>query len=251
MRSLYCRGPVLATHPAAARRAFLRLASRAGVVIHERSGVAAVEPGLLRLEGGGEARFDECLWCTQAEAAGWLAATGLPLDAEGFIRIDEHLAADGGPPGVFACGDVASSRPHPRPKAGVYAVRQVQRARGAWGLCQEAAAARARRPQLPAARPCHRYHTSVSPVPLPPASPPRAPPPSTPPPPGPAPRRKPAPPPDRPAAAALRPAVHQPQPHHRRRPLRDRHQGLGVLRGRVGVDYEGQDRPGLHGQVWS
>jgi hypothetical protein len=183
-RSLYCRGEILATHTPAARRAFVRLFAAAGVQLREGVAVAAVERGRLVLEGGGEAAFDECLWCTQvgmlprlgtahhelllwwwlplawlacpafrlaphrpsadakspkaslppqnpvtpqAAAAGWLASTGLPLDPEGFIRIADTLQCDGGPEGVFAAGDVASCPAHPRPKAGVFAVRQVGR----------------------------------------------------------------------------------------------------------------------------
>jgi selenide,water dikinase len=40
---------------------------------------------------------DEVLWCTQASAAGWLAGTGLPTDATGFLAVDEYLRSDGGP----------------------------------------------------------------------------------------------------------------------------------------------------------
>lgn len=46
-------------------------------------------------------------------------------DEHGFVAIDETLRVDGGPPNVFACGDCATSTSHPRPKAGVFAVRQV------------------------------------------------------------------------------------------------------------------------------
>ena len=44
-------------------------------------------------------------------------------DDLGFIAVNDYLQSDGGPPEVFACGDVSSSTSHPRPKAGVYAVR--------------------------------------------------------------------------------------------------------------------------------
>lgn len=44
-------------------------------------------------------------------------------DEAGFVRIDECLRAEGWD-NVFAVGDVATSAIHPRPKAGVYAVRQ-------------------------------------------------------------------------------------------------------------------------------
>lgn len=48
----------------------------------------------------------------------------ISADSEGFLAINEFLQSDGGPPNVFAVGDVASCRLHPRPKAGVFAVRQ-------------------------------------------------------------------------------------------------------------------------------
>ena len=44
-------------------------------------------------------------------------------DELGFIAVNDYLQSNGGPPEVFACGDVSSSTSHPRPKAGVYAVR--------------------------------------------------------------------------------------------------------------------------------
>jgi hypothetical protein len=47
----------------------------------------------------------------------------MSADSAGFIRIDESLRAEG-VENVFAVGDVANSVKHPRPKAGVYAVRQ-------------------------------------------------------------------------------------------------------------------------------
>ena len=45
-------------------------------------------------------------------------------DELGFLSINEYLQAADGPPNIFACGDVATSTVHPRPKAGVFAVRQ-------------------------------------------------------------------------------------------------------------------------------
>ena len=66
--------------------------------------------------------FDEALWVTEAAAAPWLAETGLALDAGGFVETDEYLRSPADA-SVFAAGDVASMRGHPRDKAGVYAVR--------------------------------------------------------------------------------------------------------------------------------
>lgn len=47
-------------------------------------------------------------------------------DAQGFLAITDCLQSEGGPSEVFAAGDVASCAKHPRPKAGVFAVRQVR-----------------------------------------------------------------------------------------------------------------------------
>lgn len=50
-----------------------------------------------------------------------------PADAQGFIATRDTLQViEGGPPEVFAAGDVATCMPYPRPKAGVFAVRAVR-----------------------------------------------------------------------------------------------------------------------------
>ncbi len=51
-----------------------------------------------------------------------LRQTGLSLDDSGFVRVDENLRSPSHPQ-VFAAGDVAALA-DPRPKAGVFAVRQ-------------------------------------------------------------------------------------------------------------------------------
>lgn len=52
-----------------------------GIDLHEvEGGVAEVQPTLLQLSDGSQLPFDECLWCTQAGAAGWVADSGLPTD---------------------------------------------------------------------------------------------------------------------------------------------------------------------------
>ncbi|KAK9902254.1 hypothetical protein WJX75_009733 [Coccomyxa subellipsoidea] len=120
---LFCKGGLLQQHTRYARNIFLRVLKERGVRLFEGRGVAAVEAGRLVLDDGIAEPFDEALWCTQAAAPAWLRDTGLPLDSAGFIRIDESLRAEG-VENVFAVGDVANSVKHPRPKAGVYAVRQ-------------------------------------------------------------------------------------------------------------------------------
>lgn len=84
---------------------------------------AVVPPGALVADDG--RRFDAhlALFATGAGAPAWLAGSCLALDDQGFVSVDATLASRSHPE-VFAAGDCASVLPHPRPKAGVYAVRQ-------------------------------------------------------------------------------------------------------------------------------
>ncbi len=53
----------------------------------------------------------------------WLRETGLGLDQSGFIAVNATLESCNSA-GVFAAGDCAAVAEHPRPKSGVFAVRQ-------------------------------------------------------------------------------------------------------------------------------
>jgi selenide,water dikinase len=121
--TLVTREEILAGHNASVRRRFRTLLDVRGIGVVENSAVKKVEDGAVYCANGDRIGFDELIWVTEAGAASWLGDTGLDLDASGFIRIDATLQSLGHP-NVFAVGDVASNVEHPRPKAGVFAVRQ-------------------------------------------------------------------------------------------------------------------------------
>lgn len=93
--------------------------------------VVAVEEGLVRVTDstpgrGGHTTSIACnatIMATGASAAPWLSTTGLAVDSSGFVRVNNRLQSMSHP-FVFAAGDIASIAGQPRPKSGVYAVRQ-------------------------------------------------------------------------------------------------------------------------------
>lgn len=114
---------ILPSHPPRVRRIFTRVLRERGITVHAPRAAVRVEPNLLHLDGGGTVAFDAALWATQAGAAPWLAASGLDCSPGGFVLVDETLRSTNDP-AIFAAGDVADMVGHPRPKAGVFAVRQ-------------------------------------------------------------------------------------------------------------------------------
>jgi selenide,water dikinase len=121
--TLLTRGPeVLPTHNPGVRARFQRVLRERGIEVLVDHTVVEVTPGAVRAEGRDPVPADAVLWVTEAGAPAWPGAAGLAVDAGGFIRVDGHLQSVSHP-GVFAAGDNAAL-PSPRPKSGVFAVRQ-------------------------------------------------------------------------------------------------------------------------------
>jgi selenide,water dikinase len=120
--TLVTRDALLPSHNPRVRAKFARIFAERGIRVLAGDPVVRVEPGRLALAGGAVVSFDEALWVTEAAAAPWLADTGLALDENGFVAVDEHLRSTNDDV-VFAAGDVVAMRGHPRQKSGVFAVR--------------------------------------------------------------------------------------------------------------------------------
>lgn len=114
---------ILPTHNRRVRVKFRRVLAERSIQVYTEHRVVGVEPGVVHCENGMAIRMDEILWVIQAGAADWVAKTGLAVDEQGFIRVNDCLQSISHPT-VFAAGDIAAMVNHPRPKAGVFAVRQ-------------------------------------------------------------------------------------------------------------------------------
>ncbi|MBW4524203.1 MAG: FAD-dependent oxidoreductase [Phormidium tanganyikae FI6-MK23] len=103
---------VMPKHNAWVRRKFKQLLVQRGIILHLGKAIESIE-------------FDPntIVWVTQASAPDWIRQSGLKVDDEGFILVNDALQSISHPQ-VFAAGDIATMINHDRPKAGVFAVRQ-------------------------------------------------------------------------------------------------------------------------------
>ncbi len=113
---------ILPSHNARTRAKFLRILAERGIRAHLGREVVEVRKAALVFADSTALEADEILWVTQAAAQPWVKQSGLAVDAEGFIAVDDCLRSTSHPE-VFAAGDIAAVLNHPRPKAGVFAVR--------------------------------------------------------------------------------------------------------------------------------
>ena len=114
---------ILQNYNSRARRCVMSALARHQVAVHTDSRVGEVEEACLVMEDGSRHVYDELFWCTGAAPAPWIAATGLSTDTSGFLAVRDTLQSPDDER-VFGCGDIATQIKNPRPKAGVYAVRQ-------------------------------------------------------------------------------------------------------------------------------
>jgi selenide,water dikinase len=114
---------LLSAHNAQLRRCMTSVLQQRGIKLHYRHRVTAFREGHLHGDFTAPLAADAVIWATSVSAPGWLADSGLALDDRGFLAVNECLQSLSHPE-VFAAGDIAAVDRHPRPKSGVFAVRQ-------------------------------------------------------------------------------------------------------------------------------
>ena len=114
---------LLRGHNRRVREHFERILQKRSVALHYRHAVHGYDGVNLQGDFSPPLAADAVIWVTSASPASWLRDSGLALDEEGFIRVDACLQSVSHEQ-VFAAGDIAAVSGYPRPKSGVFAVRQ-------------------------------------------------------------------------------------------------------------------------------
>ncbi|NJR70087.1 MAG: selenide, water dikinase SelD [Synechococcales cyanobacterium CRU_2_2] len=132
---LFQGGPqILPQHNRRVRRILTQVLAQRQIHVHVNTRVKAITPNPHRPShtgidpitlhhSRGTTDCDRLFWVTQASAPTWIAAAGLATDERGFVLIGATLQSVSHPH-ILAAGDIATLVHHPRPKAGVFAVRQ-------------------------------------------------------------------------------------------------------------------------------
>jgi len=114
---------IMPAFPVGVARRLGRILEQRGVHVHRDAEAIKVSDQCLELSNGNKLELDEILWVTGASAPAWLRESGLAVDADGFIQANDCLQSTSHKD-IFAAGDIVNVVDHPRPKAGVFAVRQ-------------------------------------------------------------------------------------------------------------------------------
>lgn len=94
----------------------------ADIVVHNGVDAIGVDKNSVHLADGARIEADAAIIATGSAAPGWLAASGLPVDPAGYVRVEPTLAVVS-LPGVFASGDCASIEGAVQARSGVNALR--------------------------------------------------------------------------------------------------------------------------------
>lgn len=113
---------ILKTHGAKVRESFEQVLSTRNVAVHHGFDVRRADASGIS-DGSRVVALDEVIWVTGAQPPEWFAESGFDVDSRGFLAVDDRLRVRSHPD-VFGAGDAVSMVRDPRPKSGVFAVRQ-------------------------------------------------------------------------------------------------------------------------------
>ena len=113
---------ILVTHNPDVRSTFRETLAARGIAVHTDFDVDHVSQSAVHA-GTRAVEVDDVIWVTGASPPSWIAEGGLDVNDQGFVMVDGNLNSTSHKD-VFAAGDVASMVGAPRPKSGVFAVRQ-------------------------------------------------------------------------------------------------------------------------------
>jgi len=115
---------LLPQFPAKAASIFATLMEQQGMTVRVNTRVTGGDEKTLELNGSERLGYDAVLWATNAAPHTLIRASGLVVNEDGFLKVQDTLqsVAD---PAVFGTGDCISLVSYPDlPKNGVYAVRE-------------------------------------------------------------------------------------------------------------------------------
>ncbi|MEQ1697689.1 MAG: selenide, water dikinase SelD [Hyphomicrobiaceae bacterium] len=120
---LVCAPSLLPSHNARARSLAIQALTDRDVKLIVGHRVIAISDRSISLASGEQIASDATLLTTKAAPATWFAQCDLPCTPDGFLALRPTLQVTDDDD-IFAAGDCATVLDHPRPKAGVFAVRQ-------------------------------------------------------------------------------------------------------------------------------
>lgn len=121
--SLLASSGIVPTLNACVQRRTRKALQTLGIEVHDSFRAVDVLEHGVRAEDGQLAPADAVLISTAARAPSWLATTDMPLAADGCVKTKQTLTVLDDEC-IFAVGDCGVIVDAPRPKAGVFAVRQ-------------------------------------------------------------------------------------------------------------------------------
>jgi selenide,water dikinase len=117
------RERLLPGHNARVQQLFAEILEQRSIEVYYQHRVTNFDDGLIMGDFTTPIAADAVIWVTHASPANWLRDSGLTLDEHGFVAVNACLQSVSHA-NVFAGGDIAAVDAYPRPKSGVFAVRQ-------------------------------------------------------------------------------------------------------------------------------